>query len=176
MSTDARTTTVVRSRTATVLSSGSSKRSAVGCRTRTRTDLGQQRYDTDERKERVTDLIESMNFSSGTRRLSQATSSLSSFLGVSTDARTTTVVRSRTATVLSQGQEKSSCEMRWQQGLTVSRVQLDAVRASLVENVGSVTPCLLTLAGYLLSQFLSGRVNRRTDDYGGSLENRYRIS
>ncbi|KAG0655068.1 hypothetical protein C6P46_001258 [Rhodotorula mucilaginosa] len=29
--------------------------------------------------------------------------------------------------------------------------------------------------GYLLSQFLSGRVNRRTDDYGGSLENRYRI-
>lgn len=32
--------------------------------------------------------------------------------------------------------------MRWQQGLTVSRVQLDAVRASLVENVGSVTPCL----------------------------------
>ncbi|POY71493.1 hypothetical protein BMF94_5806 [Rhodotorula taiwanensis] len=29
--------------------------------------------------------------------------------------------------------------------------------------------------GYLLSQFLSGRVNRRTDAYGGSLENRYRI-
>ncbi|KAL7416326.1 NADH oxidase [Mrakia frigida] len=29
--------------------------------------------------------------------------------------------------------------------------------------------------GYLLSQFLSGRVNKRTDDYGGSLENRSRI-
>ncbi|GAA5880378.1 hypothetical protein JCM1840_006196 [Sporobolomyces johnsonii] len=29
--------------------------------------------------------------------------------------------------------------------------------------------------GYLLSQFLSSRVNRRTDDYGGSLENRARI-
>ncbi|GAA6043533.1 hypothetical protein JCM8097_001206, partial [Rhodosporidiobolus ruineniae] len=29
--------------------------------------------------------------------------------------------------------------------------------------------------GYLLSQFLSARVNRRTDDYGGSLENRARI-
>lgn len=29
--------------------------------------------------------------------------------------------------------------------------------------------------GYLLSQFLSGRVNQRTDDYGGSLENRSRI-
>lgn len=34
---------------------------------------------------------------------------------------------------------------------------------------------LKPLAGYLLSQFLSGRVNRRTDAYGGSLENRYRI-
>ncbi|GAA5989438.1 hypothetical protein JCM11641_007905 [Rhodosporidiobolus odoratus] len=29
--------------------------------------------------------------------------------------------------------------------------------------------------GYLLSQFLSARVNKRTDDYGGSLENRARI-
>ncbi|GAA5994756.1 NADH:flavin oxidoreductase/NADH oxidase family protein [Rhodotorula paludigena] len=29
--------------------------------------------------------------------------------------------------------------------------------------------------GYLLSQFLSGRVNQRTDDYGGTLENRFRI-
>lgn len=29
--------------------------------------------------------------------------------------------------------------------------------------------------GYLLSQFLSSRVNKRTDDYGGSLENRYRF-
>ncbi|BGP44950.1 hypothetical protein JCM10450v2_000765 [Rhodotorula kratochvilovae] len=29
--------------------------------------------------------------------------------------------------------------------------------------------------GYLISQFLSGRVNRRTDNYGGSLENRFRI-
>ncbi|CEQ38968.1 SPOSA6832_00450 [Sporobolomyces salmonicolor] len=28
---------------------------------------------------------------------------------------------------------------------------------------------------YLLSQFLSGRVNNRTDDYGGSLENRSRV-
>ncbi|HBK16603.1 MAG TPA: NADH:flavin oxidoreductase, partial [Erythrobacter sp.] len=26
--------------------------------------------------------------------------------------------------------------------------------------------------GYLVSQFLSPRVNRRTDEYGGSLENR----
>ncbi|GAA5921372.1 hypothetical protein JCM1841_002462 [Sporobolomyces salmonicolor] len=29
--------------------------------------------------------------------------------------------------------------------------------------------------GYLLSQFLSARVNKRTDDYGGSFENRSRI-
>src|SRR5690606_11534922 len=29
--------------------------------------------------------------------------------------------------------------------------------------------------GYLLSQFLSPRVNQRTDDYGGSLENRARL-
>lgn len=29
--------------------------------------------------------------------------------------------------------------------------------------------------GYLLSQFLSPRVNKRTDKYGGSLENRSRI-
>lgn len=29
--------------------------------------------------------------------------------------------------------------------------------------------------GYLLSQFLSPRVNRRTDQYGGSLDNRSRI-
>ncbi|CDZ96185.1 nadh oxidase [Phaffia rhodozyma] len=29
--------------------------------------------------------------------------------------------------------------------------------------------------GYLLSQFLSARINKRTDDYGGSLENRMRI-
>jgi hypothetical protein len=40
--------------------------------------------------------------------LSQATSSLSSFLGVSTDARTTTVVRSRTATVSSSESSKRS--------------------------------------------------------------------
>lgn len=37
--------------------------------------------------------------------------------------------------------------------------------------------CFLTHTqhGYLLSQFLSPRVNRRTDQYGGSLENRSRI-
>jgi 2,4-dienoyl-CoA reductase-like NADH-dependent reductase (Old Yellow Enzyme family) len=29
--------------------------------------------------------------------------------------------------------------------------------------------------GYLLSQFLSSRVNKRTDEYGGSLENKSRI-
>jgi len=29
--------------------------------------------------------------------------------------------------------------------------------------------------GYLLSQFLSSRVNKRTDKYGGSLENKSRI-
>jgi 2,4-dienoyl-CoA reductase-like NADH-dependent reductase (Old Yellow Enzyme family) len=37
---------------------------------------------------------------------------------------------------------------------------------------------LIALAAYLtlyLSQFLSSRVNQRTDDYGGSLENRARI-
>ena len=33
----------------------------------------------------------------------------------------------------------------------------------------------LVCSGYLISQFLSGRVNRRTDNYGGSLENRFRI-
>jgi len=29
--------------------------------------------------------------------------------------------------------------------------------------------------GYLLSQFVSPRINKRTDKYGGSLENRTRI-
>jgi 2,4-dienoyl-CoA reductase-like NADH-dependent reductase (Old Yellow Enzyme family) len=38
-----------------------------------------------------------------------------------------------------------------------------------------LVPCFESAHGYLLSQFLSARVNKRTDKYGGPLENRSRI-
>ncbi|GAA5862782.1 hypothetical protein JCM8547_006544 [Rhodosporidiobolus lusitaniae] len=47
--------------------------------------------------------------------------------------------------------------------------------AKVLHEAGADGAQLHSAHGYLLSQFLSGRVNQRTDDYGGPLENRARI-
>ncbi|GAA5902151.1 hypothetical protein JCM6882_006714 [Rhodosporidiobolus microsporus] len=47
--------------------------------------------------------------------------------------------------------------------------------AKTLHEAGADGAQLHSAHGYLLSQFLSARVNKRTDDYGGSLENRARI-
>ncbi|KAL7416323.1 NADH oxidase [Mrakia frigida] len=50
-----------------------------------------------------------------------------------------------------------------------------AFAAEVLYKAGADGAQLHAAHGYLLSQFLSGRVNKRTDNYGGSLENRSRI-
>jgi 2,4-dienoyl-CoA reductase-like NADH-dependent reductase (Old Yellow Enzyme family) len=63
----------------------------------------------------------------------------------------------------------------------LSRAQMDAIRdaftdASLrAERLGLAAVQLHGAHGYLLHQFLSPLSNQRTDDYGGSLENRMRF-
>lgn len=54
-------------------------------------------------------------------------------------------------------------------------VEAWAFAAEVLYKAGADGAQLHAAHGYLLSQFLSSRVNKRTDDYGGSLENRYRI-
>ncbi|KDE02332.1 hypothetical protein MVLG_07102 [Microbotryum lychnidis-dioicae p1A1 Lamole] len=54
-------------------------------------------------------------------------------------------------------------------------VEAWAYAAEVLYKAGADGAQLHGAHGYLLSQFLSARVNKRTDDYGGSLENRYRI-
>jgi anthraniloyl-CoA monooxygenase len=63
----------------------------------------------------------------------------------------------------------------------MTRTDMDAVKADFVATTERVIECgfdLLELHfahGYLLSSFLSPLTNRRTDEYGGSLENRARF-
>ena len=53
-------------------------------------------------------------------------------------------------------------------------VDFEAGRAT-EEEVNSMIEQVYAAHGYLLSSFLNPRANQRTDDYGGSLENRARI-
>lgn len=55
------------------------------------------------------------------------------------------------------------------------RIRRFAHAATVCKNAGFQGVQLHCAHGYLLSQFLSSRVNLRTDEYGGSLENRSRI-
>ncbi|MYM32556.1 bifunctional salicylyl-CoA 5-hydroxylase/oxidoreductase [Duganella sp. CY15W] len=58
----------------------------------------------------------------------------------------------------------------------MDRVQADFVRATLAANDAGFDWLELHCAhGYLLSSFISPLTNQRTDDYGGSLENRCRF-
>ncbi len=54
-------------------------------------------------------------------------------------------------------------------------VQRWAIAAKACQDAGFTGVQVHGAHGYLVSQFLSPRVNRRTDDYGGSLENRARF-
>ena len=58
----------------------------------------------------------------------------------------------------------------------LARVEADFVRATLAADAAGFDWLELHCAhGYLLSSFISPLTNRRTDDYGGSLENRCRF-
>ncbi|MFZ5584825.1 MAG: FAD-dependent oxidoreductase [Thermodesulfobacteriota bacterium] len=58
----------------------------------------------------------------------------------------------------------------------IDLVQNDFARAALrAKKAGMDMVEILGSAGYLICQFLSPRINRRTDRYGGSLENRMRF-
>ena len=50
-----------------------------------------------------------------------------------------------------------------------------ALCARAVKDAGFTGVQIHAAHGYLLSQFFSAKINQRTDRYGGSLENRYRI-
>lgn len=58
----------------------------------------------------------------------------------------------------------------------IERVQMDYVKAAArAKKSGFDAVEVLASAGYLISQFLSPKTNRRDDDYGGSIENRMRF-
>ena len=58
----------------------------------------------------------------------------------------------------------------------VAQVQDEFARAARrAKEAGFDMVEILGSAGYLISQFLSPRINRREDEYGGSLENRFRF-
>ena len=58
----------------------------------------------------------------------------------------------------------------------IVQVQDDFVQASLrAQKAGMDMVEILASAGYLICQFLSPTINKRTDEYGGSLENRMRF-
>ncbi|WP_127599141.1 NADH:flavin oxidoreductase/NADH oxidase [Nitratireductor alexandrii] len=69
----------------------------------------------------------------------------------------------------------------WHVPRTMERADLERVKAAHAASAGRAARLgfdLLELHaahGYLLHQFLSGRANRRTDDYGGSIDNRMRF-
>ncbi len=58
----------------------------------------------------------------------------------------------------------------------IAQVQDDFVQATLrAREAGMDMVEILASAGYLISQFLSPKINKRTDGYGGELENRMRF-
>ncbi|QDP19353.1 bifunctional salicylyl-CoA 5-hydroxylase/oxidoreductase [Sphingomonas xanthus] len=78
----------------------------------------------------------------------------------------------------------AASDVRWssgnQQPRPMTRADMDEVREQFVTSVGMAIEAgfdmieLHAAHGYLLSGFLTPLQNRRTDDYGGSLENRLR--
>lgn len=72
-----------------------------------------------------------------------------------------------------------SDEYRQPEAMTVEDIQAVVEQfktsAALAEKAGFDVLEVHVAHGYLLNQFITPLVNKRTDNYGGSLENRYRI-